>query len=229
MHAPLMAPLLPAVMPRKAKAVTYPLDTPFSDFPTLALERLANALSRHGELMYMRLFGLHLSECRVLAVVITREPTNLSEVCEQIELDKGHVSRLVTRLIASGLLERHVDATDQRSAHLVLTAAGRELTQRLQSAAAARNSDWMTGLREDESAAFMAGVRKMTQQVHRMLADEMQRSGGMTVPALANSREAGAKRTRVRRSVVIERRVLEDMRRQLDLLLAQGSGAPPQP
>ena len=214
-----------AVMPRKAKAIVYPLDTPFAEFPTLAVERLANALARHGELMYMRMFGLHLSECRVLAVVMTREPTSLSEVCEQLELDKGHVSRLVSRLITSGLLERHADSTDQRSAHLVLTAAGREVTLRLQSAAAVRNGEWMAGLRDDESVAFMAGVRKMTAQARVMLGDEVQRSGGVKTPPLPYEREAGVKPPKARKSLVIERLVLEDMRQQLDRLLAQGSEA----
>jgi hypothetical protein len=146
-------------------------------------------------------------------------------VCEQLELDKGHVSRLVTKLIADGLLERHADPADQRSAHLVLTAAGRDLMSRVQPAAAVRNSEWMAGLEGNEPAAFMAGLRKMTQQAHRMLADEVQRSGGARAPALPNAREAGAKPPKARRSVVIERAALEDMRRQLDQLLAQGETA----
>lgn len=85
------------------KALAYSTETPFSDLPTLALERLANTLSKHAELMYVRLFGRHLSECRLLAIVASREPTSLSEVCEQLDLDKGHASRQVSKLVSAGL------------------------------------------------------------------------------------------------------------------------------
>ncbi len=207
-------------MPRKPKAPTYSVDTPFADLPTLALERLANTLSKHGELMYLRLFGRHLSECRVLAIVGSREPTSLSEVCEQLDLDKGHASRLVSKLVSAGLLERHTDSTDQRSAYLLLTGAGRDVAARIHSAAAERNSEWVGGLGKDDSAAFMAAMGKMTSRAREMLNEEVARSGRET-PVLKNARETGATIAKASKSLVIERVVLEDLRGQLDRLLGK--------
>ncbi len=208
-------------MPRKANAASYPTDMPFSDMPTLAVERLANALSRHGDLVYMRLFGLHLSECRVLAIVLSREPTSLGEVCEQIELDKGHASRLVTRLVSAGLLERHADTADQRSAYLVLTPAGREIALGVRAAGAARNREWMAALNDRERAGFMAALAKMTAQARTILAEELQSSGGGAAPPLPTARELGAKGAgpKSAKSLVVERGALEELRRQLDQLL----------
>ena len=169
--------------------------------------------------MYLRLFGRHLSECRVLAIVGSREPTSLSEVCEQLDLDKGHASRLVSKLVSAGLLERHTDSTDQRSAYLLLTGAGRDVAARIHSAAAERNSEWVGGLGKDDSAAFMAAMGKMTSRAREMLNEEVARSGGET-PVLKNARE-GATIAKASKSLVIERVVLEDLRGQLDRLLGK--------
>ena len=213
-------------MPRKSKALAYSVETPFADLPTLALERLANTMSKHGELMYMRLFGRHLSECRLLAIVASREPTSLSEVCDQLDLDKGHASRLVSKLVSAGLLERHIDSTDQRSAYLLLTATGRDIAARIHSAAAKRNSDWVRDLGQSDSAAFIAAIGTMTSRAREMLDDEVALSGAAP-PVLKSARETGATIPKASKSLVIERVVLEDLRGQLDRLLGRENDGSP--
>ena len=206
-------------MPKSHPApVTYGDDTPFDQLPTLVLERLASALSRHGELMYQRLFGLHLSECRVIAVVLACEPISLRAACERLEIDKSHVSRMVTKLVGAGLLLRRPDDADQRSFYLVLTPEGRRLGARIRAAAAERNREWMKGLAEASQAlSFLEVVAQQTAQAKKMLAREV-KSAGRSGPAW--TRDSPDDRARAGPApLLVDRPKLEEMRRILDRLL----------
>lgn len=208
-------------MPKaRSGAASYGDDTPFDQLPTLLLERLASALSRHGELLYQRLFGLHLSECRVLAVVLAGEPISLRVACEKLEIDKSHVSRMVTKLVGAGLLLRRPDAADQRSFYLILTPEGRRLAVCIRAAAAERNREWMKGLEEGAPARlFLEVVAQQTAQAKMMLSREV-KSAGRSVPASA--RESPEEGTRAGPApLLVDRPQLEEMRQILDRLLNQ--------
>lgn len=60
---------------------------------------------------------------------LAKSPDGLTsaEVNRDILMTQGGVSKLVTRLVERGLVERCSDPTDRRSARLVLTEAGRNL------------------------------------------------------------------------------------------------------
>ena len=76
---------------------------------------------------------------------------------------------------------------------------------------------------KDDSAAFLVAIEKMTSLAREMMDDEVARTGGET-PTLTNARETAPAIPKASKSLVIERVVLEDLRRQLDRLLEQESG-----
>ena len=206
-------------MPKaRSPVVPYGEDTPFDKLPTLLLERLASALSRHGELLYQRLFGLHLSECRVIAVVLAHEPISLRAACEKLEIDKGHISRMVTKLVGADLLLRRPDVADQRSFYLVLTPEGRRLGTRIRAAAAERNREWMKGLAgASQALSFLEVVAQQTAQAKKMLAREVS-GAGRSKPA--DARDSIDIRPRAGPApLLVDRPQLEEMRRILDRLL----------
>lgn len=195
--------------------VRYPRDTPFEALPTLMLERLASALSRHGELLYERLFGLHLSECRVIGIVMSQEPISLRGACERLEVDKGHVSRMVARLVGAGFLERRPDPADRRSFYLVLTPTGRRLATRIRAAAAERNREWIAGLGPElQARSFLEALHTQTMQARGMLARETKKKTGRSLPSTASAAEVAGPVP-----LLVDRPLLEDMRRTLDRLL----------
>ncbi|SRR5579871_108796 len=67
-----------------------------------------------------------LTEGRVLYEIAHRGTTTASELAADLEIDPGHLSRLLQRLIASGIVARERSARDRRQSNLTLTAHGRE-------------------------------------------------------------------------------------------------------
>lgn len=70
-------------------------------------------------------------QMRVLVLLWTGEPLNLSAVAEGLGVNASNASRTCDRLVAAGLVERASSALDRRQVVLALTSAGRGLVERL--------------------------------------------------------------------------------------------------
>ena len=70
-------------------------------------------------------------QLRVLVMVHTRGPLNLSAVAAALEVNPSNASRTCDKLIRAGLLDRRDSPEDRRNVTLTLTAAGRGLVDKL--------------------------------------------------------------------------------------------------
>jgi DNA-binding MarR family transcriptional regulator len=70
-------------------------------------------------------------QLRVLVMVHTRGPLNLSAVATALDVNPSNASRTCDRLIRAGLLDRRDSPEDRRNVTLTLTDAGRSLVGKL--------------------------------------------------------------------------------------------------
>src|ERR1700722_10134223 len=70
---------------------------------------------------------LSLPEARILYELAQREEQTAADLTRELHMDKAHVSRIVGRFRASGLLESRVSPTHGRHVLLSLTEAGRAM------------------------------------------------------------------------------------------------------
>lgn len=68
---------------------------------------------------------------RVLVLVYTRGPMNLSSVAAALDVNPSNASRTCDRLITAKLLDRKLSAEDRRNVTLTLKPAGRRLVERV--------------------------------------------------------------------------------------------------
>ncbi|GAA4325689.1 hypothetical protein GCM10023144_08290 [Pigmentiphaga soli] len=136
------------------------------------MEILSNLVVRQADLSYQRMFGMRTVECRILGVVGVCGPITLRRLCREIGVDKSHGSRMVTKLVADGLVERQADETDQRSFYLALTPAGRRMYGRIDAEAAAHNRVWIDALPAEHREIFLECLDRLTERSRAMLHDE---------------------------------------------------------
>jgi DNA-binding MarR family transcriptional regulator len=70
-------------------------------------------------------------QMRVLVLLWTGAPLNLSAVAEGLGVNASNASRTVDRLVAAGLVDRGEGARDRRHVALTLTGRGRDFVERL--------------------------------------------------------------------------------------------------
>jgi len=193
-----------------------------ASLPTFKLDLLNSMAAKHGELLYQRLFGLRVVECRVLGVVAHHGPVTLKRASIELGIDKGQGSRLVTQMLAGGLLERYDDPADQRSFFLLLSPAGRRLHERVAAAAATRNEQWLQGLPEERRDMFVECLDQLARHAQHMLREESAR--GTNPQAPIPMRERGETAVATERPLIVQPQALRALQRQLAALL--GDAAP---
>ncbi len=70
-------------------------------------------------------------QMRILVLLWTGEPLNLSAVADGLGVNASNASRTCERLVAAGLIDRGAQAADRRHVALTLTERGRNFVERL--------------------------------------------------------------------------------------------------
>lgn len=131
--------------------------------------KLATLIRRSASMTYRQTFGLQGNEWRALALIGDDGPLGHQALCDLMTLDKGQVSRLVTRLVDAGFVSRRVEG---RHAVLSLASAGRVLYERLTAISFARNERILSGLDADDVQTLFRCLDIMTVNVAAMQHDE---------------------------------------------------------
>ncbi len=104
-----------------------------------------------------------LAEVRVLYELAHQPGTTASELGRELDLDPGYLSRILRKLDARGLVDRHKSPHDGRESHLRLTDVGQRTFEALQSDARAQIGGLLTQLSEPRQERL---VRAMAQIEH---------------------------------------------------------------
>ena len=126
-----------------------------------AVRRFNRLYTRHVGALREGLLGspYTLTEARILFEVAQGSDLTATALGGTLGLDAGYLSRTLTRLERSGLLERQRSASDGRQRHLRLTAAGREAFAMLDSRANAEVRQHLGTLAARDRDRLLAAMR----------------------------------------------------------------------
>jgi DNA-binding MarR family transcriptional regulator len=120
---------------------------------------LANKLSASASSLYLQTFGVGIIEWRIMATLALEPEISGARICQVVGLDKAAVSRGFLKLSKAGLIEWR---GTERSRLAMLSAAGRQLHDRIVPVALERERLLLDGLTEDQKAL-------LTSTLHRLL------------------------------------------------------------
>jgi DNA-binding MarR family transcriptional regulator len=144
------------------------LEPSFVGLMSFRLHTLAKTVDQHAEASHRQESGLGLQECRVIGVVGAYGSISFKVLCELAELEKSNGSRMVSRLIEQGFIERHEDPSDQRSFFVAPTPAGRKLRREIHRSAQERNDAWLSVLSTEQRAQFSTCLQLLQDQARSM-------------------------------------------------------------
>ncbi len=129
------------------------------------LTSISNTWSRSSSRLYLDLFGVGVTEWRVVSQLAIEPMIAAQHICELIGLDKGAVSRSVASLVAAGHVRESADARDARRQVLALTPSGYALHDRLIAVALARERLLLDGLSQDEIEQLIGLLQRIRQKL----------------------------------------------------------------
>ena len=107
-------------------------------------------------------YGVTRVSWAVLGAICFDEKRAPSEISAFLRLDRAAVTRLLDKLVDSGLVERGRDERDRRAVSIKATPKGRALAVELSRESEAVNADFAGLLTDEEAATFIRLARKMT-------------------------------------------------------------------
>lgn len=120
------------------------------EFLPYRLAILSHSVSHSIASIYEKRFGVSIPEWRVIAIVGRFPDLSAVEVAERTVMDKVAVSRAVTKLIKSGVIDREFADADRRRSILNLSEKGRAVHDEIAPLALQMEADLLRGLTEDE-------------------------------------------------------------------------------
>ncbi|RYH02122.1 MarR family transcriptional regulator [Salipiger sp. IMCC34102] len=140
----------------------------FSRSPTVLLTFAANRFTRAASKIYAETYGIGVVDWRML-VMLTRQPgATVTEAANTIGIDKGAVSRCVSRLEKMNLAHKGELHANGRSRGFWLTEEGRRLHDRILTEALGRQHLLLDGFSIEEIEVFNDMLRRFLHNLDKL-------------------------------------------------------------
>lgn len=100
-----------------------------------------------------------LTELRVIYEIALRRGVTAAELAEELDLDRGYLSRILKRFTIDKLLSQHVATKDARRRHLQLTSAGRKRFAKLNQKSQLQVTEMLSTLDEAGLQSVINGMQ----------------------------------------------------------------------
>ncbi len=146
-------------------------DLILEEFLPYRLAILSHSVSQSIASIYEKRFGVSIPEWRVIAIVGRFPDLSAVEVAERTVMDKVAVSRAVTKLIKSGVIDRQFADADRRRSILNLSEKGREVHDEIAPLALKMEADLLEDLTADETRVLERVIDKLYAKSQRFAKD----------------------------------------------------------
>lgn len=135
-------------------------------FVPYRLSVISNHVSQTIADAYAERFGIGITEWRVLAVLGRYPELSASAVAERTAMDKVAVSRAVSRLLGTGLIERETHGSDRRRSVLRLSTPGYRVYDQVVPMALDYERALLAGFSDEERATLDRLLTRLDQASH---------------------------------------------------------------
>ncbi len=113
--------------------------------------------------------GLKHTEWRILALTDELGQASLTQIVEQVVIERTTIGKLIDRMVAVGWLEKGKSSTDARSMQVSLSPAGQQVLQATAPAMRALMKQYASALSASEYQQLMNSVRVYGEKVRQGL------------------------------------------------------------
>lgn len=115
--------------------------------------------------------GYSLSEARVLFEISKTEYCTAVQLCNTLKMDRGYMSRIISKFEKSGLISRRESETDSRAFIIQLTEEGNRLFHELNERSNQQIEDLLLKLNEDEKLKLLKSMETVKKYLTKATAN----------------------------------------------------------
>jgi DNA-binding MarR family transcriptional regulator len=132
-----------------------------------------------------------LPQLRVLVIIASRGPQNLSFVAQALGVHPSNSTRTCDKLVEAGLIHRSEDPTDRRNLVLQITESGRQLIHTMNEHRRAVIADILTKMRAEQRSSLVPELLAFAAAAGEIPDSQAWALGWTTQPPDKNSEENG--------------------------------------
>lgn len=114
-------------------------------------------------------YGLYPGQERILFLLWEEEGLTLSKLAEKLEVQAPTITKMITRMEGSGILERRAAPWDSRTTQVFLTGKGKGLKQAVEKAYEKLEAETAAGLSKKEEVMFRHLLAKIIPTLSKSL------------------------------------------------------------
>jgi DNA-binding MarR family transcriptional regulator len=126
---------------------------------------VSNKLSAGASKTYRKLFGVGVTEWRIISLLAIEPNISANRICQVIGFDKALVSRAIQQMADRGYVSNGPDPSDARKKTVTLTRAGYDLHDRIIEVALEREQLLLSDFTPTERRILVDLLRRMHAQV----------------------------------------------------------------
>lgn len=159
---------------------------------TYQLASISDDAIKPAAKLFEHRFGLDVQALRVLRLVGDQPGVNFTTLAAQTRLERSATSRILSRLIKSGLIRRELDEDDARQFRLFITEPGLALRRQADPLSLALEELILQALPEGERQQFRQSLDKLSDWLAREFQGELARRFPEIRPGRRRRAEQGA-------------------------------------
>jgi len=133
----------------------------YRDYVTFRLDYVSSMARAEASKLYQQQCGLDIRELRVLRRAAESPGSSVSEIVEATLFERTLVSRLISELVAQGLLERRISESDARQFKIDITPAGMDKVRIADALGDRLNEDLLASLDPQEREVLDRCLEKL--------------------------------------------------------------------
>jgi DNA-binding MarR family transcriptional regulator len=117
------------------------------------------------DLYFVKNVGISYAEYNCLIQFFDAETLGMKELAARLDITPAGVTRIVSSLDKSGIVQRRVDRNDRREINVVLTRKGKRIVQDIHQASLDLHREIVNHINPKECESIMQGIEQLTKAV----------------------------------------------------------------
>lgn len=116
----------------------------------------------------LKAFGIQIEAWRIMATLASHPAVTMSELADLVLMNPPALTKLVDRMVSSGLVHRQISRQDQRQVNLILTDLGKKRMSQIRAEVQSEDDEILAAIGSENVELFVDMLQKISPRSARL-------------------------------------------------------------